>query len=225
MSSYNHFGCSWCGGSFNGGNCPGCSSVGSGNEFVYDPNPYSYNETSNFFNQPLQHQYETYSCELCGDSPHYGFDFCHNSLTVVKSVEVRIIVLIVKKGTRPSMIRVLVTIKILMKTTLHFILQISNYSLTVVRSVEVPYYSSDCQTRNQLVYEPTPGNNYEFPCFDQPPQYHIDQSPPRDLDFESYFNLLQRDTNRILEELDRTRKRDSSWIFYSSRLFRPHLGS
>nr|GEU31330.1 hypothetical protein [Tanacetum cinerariifolium] len=38
--------------------------------------------------------------------------------------------------------------------------------------------------RNHLVYEPTPGNNYDFPCFDQPPQYHIDQSPPQDLDFE-----------------------------------------
>ncbi|GKA75963.1 hypothetical protein Tco_0782341, partial [Tanacetum coccineum] len=74
MSSYNHFGCSWRGGPFNGGNCPGCSSVGSGNEFVYDPNPYSYNETLNFFNQPPQPQYETYSCELCGNDSHYGLD-------------------------------------------------------------------------------------------------------------------------------------------------------
>ncbi|GJQ93805.1 hypothetical protein Tco_0004944 [Tanacetum coccineum] len=80
MSSYNHFGCSWCGGPFNGGNCPGRRSVGSGNEFVYDPNPYSYNETPNFFNQPPQPQYETYSCELCGNDSHYGFDCppqCH----------------------------------------------------------------------------------------------------------------------------------------------------
>ncbi|GJR96297.1 reverse transcriptase domain-containing protein [Tanacetum coccineum] len=61
-------------GPFNGGNCPGCSSVGSGNEFVYNPNPYSYNETPNFFNQPPQPQYETYSCELCGNDSHYGFD-------------------------------------------------------------------------------------------------------------------------------------------------------
>ncbi|GJS80347.1 hypothetical protein Tco_0730228 [Tanacetum coccineum] len=66
--------CSWCGGTFNGRNCPGCSSVESGNEFVYDPNPCSYNETPNFFNQPSQHQYKTYSCELCRDSPHYGSD-------------------------------------------------------------------------------------------------------------------------------------------------------
>ncbi|GJX35551.1 hypothetical protein Tco_0247108 [Tanacetum coccineum] len=74
MSSYNHLGCSCCGGPFNGENCPSCSSVGSGNEFVYDPNPYSYNETPNFFNQPPQHQYETYSCEFCGGSSHPGFD-------------------------------------------------------------------------------------------------------------------------------------------------------
>nr|GEW60331.1 NAC domain-containing protein [Tanacetum cinerariifolium] len=74
MSSYNHFGCSWCGGPFNGGNCPGCSSVGSRNEFVYDRNPYSYNETLNFFNQPPQHQFETYSSDSCRGDPHYGFD-------------------------------------------------------------------------------------------------------------------------------------------------------
>ncbi|GJU56919.1 hypothetical protein Tco_1234685 [Tanacetum coccineum] len=55
---------SLCGGPFNGGNYPGCSSVGSENEFVYDPNPYSYNETPKFFNQPPHHQYKTYSCEF-----------------------------------------------------------------------------------------------------------------------------------------------------------------
>ncbi|GKA47349.1 hypothetical protein Tco_0740232 [Tanacetum coccineum] len=74
MSSYNHFGCSWCGGPFNGGNCPGCSSVGSENEFVYDPNPYSYNETPDFSYPPPQPQFETYSCELCGNDSHYGYD-------------------------------------------------------------------------------------------------------------------------------------------------------
>ncbi|GKC31771.1 hypothetical protein Tco_1039065 [Tanacetum coccineum] len=82
MSSYNHLGCSCCGGPFNGGNCPSCSSVGSGNEFVYDPNPYSYNETPNFFNQPPQHQYETYSCEFCGGNSHPGFD-CQTGNTPV----------------------------------------------------------------------------------------------------------------------------------------------
>ncbi|GKE02149.1 hypothetical protein Tco_1390132 [Tanacetum coccineum] len=74
MSSYNHFGCKWCGGPFNGGNFPSCSSVRSGNEFVYDPNSYPYNDTPDFYDQPPQHQFKTYSCESCGGDPHYGFD-------------------------------------------------------------------------------------------------------------------------------------------------------
>ncbi|GJY30542.1 hypothetical protein Tco_0414037 [Tanacetum coccineum] len=74
MSSYNHLGCSCCGGPFNDRNCPSCSSVGSENKFVYDPNPYSYNETPNISNQPPQHQYETYSCEFYRGNSHPGFD-------------------------------------------------------------------------------------------------------------------------------------------------------
>nr|GFB30637.1 hypothetical protein [Tanacetum cinerariifolium] len=54
------------------------------------------------------------------------------------------------------------------------------------------------------VYEPTLGNNYDFPCFDQPPQYHIDPSPSQDLDSHSYCMLLARENNRNLEEILRT---------------------
>ncbi|GKD86992.1 hypothetical protein Tco_1358146 [Tanacetum coccineum] len=188
MSSYNHFGCSWCGGPFNGGNCPGCSSVGSGNEFVYDPNPYSYNETPNFFNQPPQHQYETYSCELCGDSPHYGFD-CQ---------------------TRPP----LVYEQDPCNNQIFSNDQSPYYSLSQPQQFDCcevcggPHYSSDCQTRNQLVYEPNPGINYDFPCFDQPPQYHIDQPPPKDLVFDSLMRSY-RENNRILEEILRTLESNS----------------
>ncbi|GJS93269.1 hypothetical protein Tco_0800237 [Tanacetum coccineum] len=62
----------------------------------------------------------------------------HNSSTVMSSVEVHIIIPIVKQGIHPFMIRVLATIKVLVMTNLHFILRISNNSSTVVRSVEVP---------------------------------------------------------------------------------------
>ncbi|GJY68223.1 hypothetical protein Tco_0471205, partial [Tanacetum coccineum] len=72
-----------------------------------------------------------------------------------------------------------------------------------------PHYSSDCQTRNQLVYEPSPSNNYDFPCFDQPPQYHIDQSPPRDLDFYNRFKLLQMEIDYRFEEMLRPLKPNS----------------
>ncbi|GKA44680.1 reverse transcriptase domain-containing protein [Tanacetum coccineum] len=78
MYSYNHLGCSCCGCPFNGENCLSCSSVGSGNKFVYDPNPYSYNETPNIFNQPPHYspsQPQTYSCELCRNDAHYGYDY------------------------------------------------------------------------------------------------------------------------------------------------------
>ncbi|GJU82457.1 putative reverse transcriptase domain-containing protein [Tanacetum coccineum] len=74
MSSYNHFGCSWCGGPFNSGNCPSCSIVGAGNEFVHDPNPFPYDNTLDFYDQPPQPQYESYSCELCGNDSHHGYD-------------------------------------------------------------------------------------------------------------------------------------------------------
>ncbi|GJS37081.1 hypothetical protein Tco_0535463 [Tanacetum coccineum] len=82
MSSYNDFGCSYCGGPFNGGNYSSCSSVGSGDEFAYVPNSYSYNETPNFFNQPPQYQYETYSFEFCGGNSHPGYN-CQTGNTPV----------------------------------------------------------------------------------------------------------------------------------------------
>ncbi|GJW94682.1 hypothetical protein Tco_0174354 [Tanacetum coccineum] len=63
--------------------------------------------------------------------------------------------------------------------------------------------------QNQLVYEPNHGNNYDFICFDQPPQYHIDQSPPQELDSHSYFLHLAMENNRILEELLRTSNTNS----------------
>ncbi|GJT52809.1 hypothetical protein Tco_0978966 [Tanacetum coccineum] len=59
-----------------------------------------------------------------------------------------------------------------------------------------------------IVYEPNPGNNYDFPCFDQPPQYHIDQSPPQDLILDSLMRTC-RENNRILEEMLRTQMPNS----------------
>nr|GEZ70491.1 hypothetical protein [Tanacetum cinerariifolium] len=144
-------------GPFNGGNCPGCSSVGSENEFIYDPNPYSYNETPDLFNQPPHHQYETYSCELCGDNPHYGFD-CQTQTPLIYQQD-------------PCNNR-------------NYSNDQSPYHSTSLPQqfccceiCEGPYYSSDCQTRNPLVYEPNPCNNYDFPYFDQPPQFTPPQPP------------------------------------------------
>ncbi|GKC17062.1 hypothetical protein Tco_1013844 [Tanacetum coccineum] len=64
--------CSWCGGPFNGGNFRRCTNVSFGDEFVRNPDPISYDETLDFSYPPPQPQ--TYSCELCGNDSHYGFD-------------------------------------------------------------------------------------------------------------------------------------------------------
>ncbi|GKB85472.1 hypothetical protein Tco_0957744 [Tanacetum coccineum] len=64
--------CSWCGGPFNGGNCRCCTNVSFGDDFVRNPDPISYNETPDFSYPPPQPQ--TYSCELCGNDSHYGYD-------------------------------------------------------------------------------------------------------------------------------------------------------
>nr|GEX45535.1 hypothetical protein [Tanacetum cinerariifolium] len=66
--------CSYCGGLFNGVNYPSCSIVRAENEFVHDLNPFPYDNTSDFYDQPPQHHVETYSCELCGNNSHYGYD-------------------------------------------------------------------------------------------------------------------------------------------------------
>ncbi|GJV74518.1 hypothetical protein Tco_1506102 [Tanacetum coccineum] len=232
MSSYNHFGCSCCGGPFNGGNCPGCSSVGSGNEFVYDSNPYSYNDTPNFFNQPPQHQYETYSCEFCGGNPHPGFDcqtrntpvfdqgpcynqdFGFNQPSFYSPSQPQQFDCCefcggphysndCQAGNMPIYDQGPCYNQNFSDDQPPFY---SSYQQQQFDCCEVcggPHYSSDCQTTNQFVYELNPGNNYDFPCFDQPPQYHIDQSPPQDLIFDSLMHTC-RENNRILEEMLRT---------------------
>ncbi|GKC39936.1 hypothetical protein Tco_1052320 [Tanacetum coccineum] len=58
--------------SFNQRDCFGCG--GAGNSFIYDPNPNSFNDPPNFFNHPPQPQFKSYSCELCGNDSHYGYD-------------------------------------------------------------------------------------------------------------------------------------------------------
>nr|GEV70208.1 hypothetical protein [Tanacetum cinerariifolium] len=60
-------------GPLKGGFCLFCNSRAE-NSFTYDPNPYSFNDTSNVFTYPPQPHNETYLCELCGNNSHYGYD-------------------------------------------------------------------------------------------------------------------------------------------------------
>ncbi|GJZ55349.1 hypothetical protein Tco_0610542 [Tanacetum coccineum] len=50
-----------------------CNS-GDENSFTYDSKPNFANDSPNVFNPPPQPQYVPYSCELCGNDSHYGYD-------------------------------------------------------------------------------------------------------------------------------------------------------
>ncbi|GJW84829.1 hypothetical protein Tco_0157974 [Tanacetum coccineum] len=47
---------------------------GDGNSFSYDSTPNFVNDSLNVFNPPPQPQYVPYSCELCGNDAHHGYD-------------------------------------------------------------------------------------------------------------------------------------------------------
>ncbi|GJR40469.1 hypothetical protein Tco_1216153 [Tanacetum coccineum] len=153
MSSYNHFGCSWCGGPFNGGNCSSCSIVGAGNEFVHNPNPFPYDNTPDFYDQPPQPQFETYSCELCGNDSHYGYD-CPPRFPLVYEQE-------------PSYNQ---------NFSDNYYPQNSPsfpQQYLCCENCGGPHESFQCQPMNQNYFEPNPIYNSSYSGFDQPPQYSI----------------------------------------------------
>ncbi|GJS91932.1 hypothetical protein Tco_0774568 [Tanacetum coccineum] len=153
MSSYNHFGCSWCGGPFNGGNCPSCSIVGAENEFVHDPNPFPYDNTPDFYDQPPQPQYESYLCELCGNDSHFGYD-CPPRFPLVYEQE-------------PSYNQ---------NYSDNYYPQNSPsfpQQYLCCESCGGPHESFQCQPMNQNYFKPNPIYNSSYFGFDQPPQYSI----------------------------------------------------
>ncbi|GKC65377.1 hypothetical protein Tco_1097975 [Tanacetum coccineum] len=66
--------CKWCGYNLRGGFCLFCASR-NGNSSIDAPNPNSFNDPPNVFTHPPQPQNESYSCELCGNDAHYGYDY------------------------------------------------------------------------------------------------------------------------------------------------------
>ncbi|GKA59352.1 hypothetical protein Tco_0758665 [Tanacetum coccineum] len=53
---------------------PGVKSSQDENSFIYDSKPHSFNVSPSVLTYPLQLQFETYLCELCGNNAHYGYD-------------------------------------------------------------------------------------------------------------------------------------------------------
>ncbi|GJV23324.1 hypothetical protein Tco_1376019 [Tanacetum coccineum] len=65
--------CERCGNDLRDGYCFLCHSRNE-DSFTYDSTPNSFDNPPDFSYHPPQPQYETYSCELCGNDAHYGYD-------------------------------------------------------------------------------------------------------------------------------------------------------
>ncbi|GKD04530.1 hypothetical protein Tco_1179504 [Tanacetum coccineum] len=65
--------CKWCGYVLKEGFCWVCA-LRDENSSIDAPNPNAFNDPPNAFTHPPQPQYVSYSCELCVNDSHYGYD-------------------------------------------------------------------------------------------------------------------------------------------------------
>ncbi|GKB90849.1 hypothetical protein Tco_0963121 [Tanacetum coccineum] len=147
--------CSCCGGPFNGGNCRCCTNVSFGDEFFRNPDPISYDETPDFSYPPPQPQ--TYSCELCGNDSHYGYD-CPPRVPLVYEQEP-----CYNQNFGDNYYP---------QNSPSFPQQ-----YLCCENCGGPHANFQCQPRNQNFYEPNLCYNSNSSGFDQPPQYSIDHQP------------------------------------------------
>ncbi|GKB58013.1 hypothetical protein Tco_0914199 [Tanacetum coccineum] len=190
------------GGPFNGGNCPSCSIVGAGNEFVHDPNPFPYDNTPDFYDQPPQHHVETYSCELCENDSDYGYD-CPPRFPLVYEYE-------------PSYNQNFGD-NYYPQNSLSYPQQ-----YLCCENYRGPHESFQCQPMNQNYFEPNPSYNSNYSGFDRPSQYFINQSPPQKMSIQDmevqkqqYLEEMQSMINQIQIEDYRNERID---IHYSGNV-------
>ncbi|GKC11039.1 hypothetical protein Tco_1007821, partial [Tanacetum coccineum] len=154
-----------------------------GNEFVYDPNPFPYNNTPDFYNQPPQPPYETYLCELCGNDSHFGYD-CPPRFPLVYEQE-------------PSYNQ---------NYSDNYYPQNSPsfpQQYLCCESCGGPHESFQCQPMNQNYFEPNPIYNSSYSGFDQPPQYSInhqeDLNQQRISDVHNGWDKIDELQNELLQ--------------------------
>ncbi|GJW62461.1 hypothetical protein Tco_0111796 [Tanacetum coccineum] len=151
----------------NEGFCLFCASSDE-NSSIDVPNPNSFNNLPNVFTHPPQPQYESYSCELCGNDAHYGYD-CPPRVTLVYEQE-------------PSYNQNF-SDNYYPQNSLNFPQQ-----YLCGKNCGGPHESFQCQPMNQNYFEP----NYSG--FDQPPQYSINHQPSsiqENLNQQKMYELLQ----------------------------------
>ncbi|GKA46954.1 hypothetical protein Tco_0739837 [Tanacetum coccineum] len=159
------------------GFCSFCNSE-AGNSFVYDSNPNSFNDPPNVFTHPPQPQYESYSCELCGNDSHYGYD-CPPRFPLVYEQE-------------PSYNQ---------NFSDNYYPQNSPsfpQQYLCCENCGGPHESFQCQPMNQNHFE----HNSNYFGFDQPPQYSIDHqedlNQQRISDVHVRWDKIEESQNELL---------------------------
>ncbi|GJR75698.1 hypothetical protein Tco_0088063 [Tanacetum coccineum] len=189
--------CKWCGHKLREGSCWICPSRDD-NSSINVPNPNSFNDPPNVFTHPPQPQYETYSCELCGNDSHHGYD-CLPRFPLVYEQE-------------PSYNQNF--------SDNYYPQNPSSFPQQYLccENCGGPHESFQCQLMNQNYFEPNPS----YSGFDQPPQYsinhqedlnqqgmndqatNINQSPPQEMSIQDmedlkhhYLDEMQSISNQI----------------------------
>ncbi|GKA72390.1 hypothetical protein Tco_0778606 [Tanacetum coccineum] len=167
--------CGWCGNKLNDGFCSYCASK-DGNSFAYVPNPNSFDSPNFSYPQP---QFETYSCELCGNDSHYGYD-CPSRVPLVYEPEP-----CYNQNFSDN----------------YYPQNSPSFSQQYLCCANCggPHYDYQCQPINETYYEPNP--SYDYSGFDhpQPPQDSVDCQEALDKILEE-LEEIKRD-QRMLKEL------------------------
>ncbi|GJY51355.1 hypothetical protein Tco_0442202 [Tanacetum coccineum] len=161
--------------------CLGCNSE---NSFTYEPTPYSYNDSPNFSDYPPQPQYKTYSCELCGNDAHYGYD-CPPQVSFISNPD-------------PCYNQDFDNFP---QTSPNF-----QQQYLCCENCGGPHETFQCQPLNQNFYEPNHcynSNSFGFDQF-QPPQFLVIHQPPQATRTEMLQDRenLMNDIQAFLKEYD-----------------------
>ncbi|GJX01114.1 hypothetical protein Tco_0185027 [Tanacetum coccineum] len=176
--------CGWCGNKLDDGFCSYCAYKAE-NSFVYDPNPNSFDNSPNFSYPPPQPQFETYSCELCGNDSHYGYD-CPSRVPLVYEPEP-----CYNQNFSDN----------------YYPQDSPSFSQQYLCCAYCggPHFDYQCQPINETYYEPNP--SYDSSGFDQP------QPPQNSVDRQGILQALNK-MQEELEEIkqDRRKKKEDMSI-------------
>ncbi|GJZ51475.1 hypothetical protein Tco_0605990 [Tanacetum coccineum] len=163
--------CKWCGSGLSEGFCFICASNNK-NSSIGDPNPNSFNDSQNLSDYPPQPQYQTNSCELCGNDAHYGYD-CPPQVSFVYNQDPCFNQNFDNNfpQTSPSFPQ----------------------QYLCCENCGGPHETFQCQPLNQNFYEPNLCYNSNSSGFDQyqPPQYTVIHQPPQETSVQARENLMK----------------------------------